>query len=206
MVGDRSARKNHSHLQVKGLQLQPAAADTQMAGLRSLFPGQQLCFDLLFHVVDILLVERRLFLQLLALRRLRCGGRAVLQGSFWAPCLRTCRARRRLLQACLAPSALQTAARLQQLEAWKASSKPNAKKAASEKAASKPVKKTIAKLPGYPGTSKQPPLHLEKRTVFSQPPQWRVQKVGEKGDKAFSFKVQEPREVWKRVKAHVESL
>ena len=54
------------------------------------------------------------------MRRLRCGGRAVLQGSFWAPCLRTCRARRRLLQACLAPSALQTAARLQQLEARKA--------------------------------------------------------------------------------------
>lgn len=91
-------------------------------------------------------------------------------------------------------------------DADKASSKPNAKKAASEKAASKPVKKTIAKLPGYPGTSKQPPLHLEKCTVFSQPPQWRVQKVGEKGDKAFSFKVQEPRQVWKRVKAYVESL
>ena len=79
--------------------------------------------------------------------------------------------------------------------------KPDAKKATS-----KPVKKTIAKLPGYPGTSKQPPLHLEKCTVFSQPPQWRVQKVGEKGDKAFSFKVQEPRQVWKRVKAYVESL
>ena len=92
----------------------------------------------------------------------------------------------------------------------KASSKPDAEKASSKpdakKATSKPVKKTIAKLLGYPGTSKQPPLHLEKCTVFSQPPQWRVQKVGEKGDKAFSFKVQEPREVWKRLKAYVESL
>ena len=41
LATEAPARKNHSHLQVKGLQLQPAAADTQMAGLLQQAAAQQ---------------------------------------------------------------------------------------------------------------------------------------------------------------------
>ena len=58
----------------------------------------------------------------------------------------------------------------------------------------------------FPGTAKKPALRLPNATVYIAESAWRVKKPGERLDKAFSFKMEDPRHVWKRLTEYVAHL
>ena len=95
----------------------------------------------------------------------------------------------------------------------KAKQKAKAKAKCAAAGKSKPVKtqdKKGAKLVkgDFPGTGKQPPVHTDKATIYICPNSstYRVKLLGEKKDKAFSWKAQNPESAWKLVKDYVKSL
>ena len=60
----------------------------------------------------------------------------------------------------------------------------------------------------FSGTHAQGPMHLENCTVYTCPKSfnWRVKKTGEKVDKAFSWRKDDPEEVWARLVEYVQTL
>ena len=63
-----------------------------------------------------------------------------------------------------------------------------------------------AKVLAFPGVDRTPPVCLEKATIYTTNHSWRVQKKGEVKDKAFSFKIRDPKMVWAQLVEYVEGL
>ena len=98
--------------------------------------------------------------------------------------------------------------------------KPKAKGVLKRPAAMTPVKiKTAADAEGdletpakrakvlaFPGVDRTPPVCLEKATIYTTNHSWRVKKTGERKDKAFSFKIRDPKMVWAQLVEYVEGL
>ena len=98
--------------------------------------------------------------------------------------------------------------------------KPRAKGVLKRPAAMTPVKiKTAADAEGdletpakrakvlaFPGVDRTPPVCLEKATIYTTNHSWRVQQKGEQKDKAFSFKIRDPKMVWAQLVEYVEGL
>ena len=94
-------------------------------------------------------------------------------------------------------------------------SKPKAK--AKAKAKTKPVQtksagsaqtvKTLSSMK-FPGTKAAKPYHLEEATIYTCPnsQSWRVKKTGDKKDRAFSWKKEDPKSTWKRVVGYLEEI
>eukprot|EP00438_Fugacium_kawagutii_P005807 Skav220021 [mRNA] locus=scaffold3413:217691:218905:- [translate_table: standard] len=61
---------------------------------------------------------------------------------------------------------------------------------------------------GCPGTKAASPYHLEHATVYTCPNShsWRVKKCGDKKDRAFSWKKEDPKLTWKRVMGYLEEI
>lgn len=61
---------------------------------------------------------------------------------------------------------------------------------------------------GCPGTKAASPYHLEHATVYTCPnsSSWRVQKKGDKKDRAFSWKKEDIKSTWKRVIGYLEEF
>lgn len=61
---------------------------------------------------------------------------------------------------------------------------------------------------GCPGTKAASPYHLEHATVYTCPnsSSWRVQKKGDKKDRAFSWKKEDIKATWKRVIGYLEEV
>ena len=105
-----------------------------------------------------------------------------------------------------------------QLQANKAEKKTCAKnpqeknnsKAAPKSSSAKSVKPKVTKKTKwtYPGTKEQEAMHLDFCTVYTCPKSfnWRVKKQGEKTDKAFSWRKEDPLKVWERVEKYLETL
>ena len=87
----------------------------------------------------------------------------------------------------------------------KPKAKAKAKVKAKNKAQSEEPKTTVGDLK-FPGTAKKPPLRLPNASVYFAESAWRVKKPGERLDKAFSFKLEDPRDVWKRLTKYVGGL
>ena len=60
----------------------------------------------------------------------------------------------------------------------------------------------------FPGTGAATPKHFEKATIYTCPnaSSWRVKKTGDKKDRAFSWKKEEPKKVWGKVMDYMASL
>ena len=64
-----------------------------------------------------------------------------------------------------------------------------------------------AKVLAFPGVDRTPPVCLEKATIYTTNHSWRVKKKnGEVKDKAFSFKIRDPKMVWAQLVEYVEGL
>ena len=63
-----------------------------------------------------------------------------------------------------------------------------------------------AKVLAFPGVDRTPPVCLEKATIYTTNHSWRVKKNGEVKDKAFSFKIRDPKMVWAQLVEYVEGL
>ena len=63
-----------------------------------------------------------------------------------------------------------------------------------------------AKVLAFPGVDRTPPVCLEKATIYTTNHSWRVQTKGERKDKAFSFKIRDPKMVWAQLVEYVEGL
>ena len=55
----------------------------------------------------------------------------------------------------------------------------------------------------YPGTDRKPPMQYKNFKIYTTKDSWRIQKIGDKLDQAFSFKRDDPEVVWARVAAYV---
>ena len=86
----------------------------------------------------------------------------------------------------------------------------NNSKAAPKSSSAKSVKPKVTKKTKwtYPGTKEQEAMHLDFCTVYTCPKSfnWRVKKQGEKTDKAFSWRKEDPLKVWERVEKYLETL
>ncbi|CAK9077864.1 unnamed protein product [Durusdinium trenchii] len=60
----------------------------------------------------------------------------------------------------------------------------------------------------FPGTKAAKPYHLEEATIYTCPnsQSWRVKKTGDKKDRAFSWKKEDPKSTWKRVVGYLEEI
>lgn len=97
--------------------------------------------------------------------------------------------------------------------------KPKGKPKGKASAKSKPTQsKTAGKEEHYtvkslksmsnPGTKAASPKHLQHATVYTCPNSfsWRVKKFGEKKDRAFSWRKEDPKVTWKRVIGYLEEI
>ena len=87
----------------------------------------------------------------------------------------------------------------------KVKAKAKAKAEAKSKAQSEEPKTTVGDLK-FPGSAKKPPLRLPNASLYFAGSAWRVKKPGERLDKPFSFKLENPRDVWKRLTKYVAGL
>lgn len=94
-----------------------------------------------------------------------------------------------------------------QLEANKGKHDKTEKPKAAAKAKTQVKKKDCGDLT-FIGTSEQPAKHVGNATIYTCPKSssWRVKKTGDKKDKAFSWKKEAPKDVWKKVMAYVKEI
>lgn len=103
-----------------------------------------------------------------------------------------------------------------QLEANKAETKQTeATKPANQKGTNPKTSKkketgavSSSKSKAFPGTGATAPKHFEKATIYTCPnsSSWRVKKYGDKKDRAFSWKKEEPKKVWGKVMEYMATL
>lgn len=93
-------------------------------------------------------------------------------------------------------------------EATKEKNQNNApKQKAKAKAKGKPQKGKAESF-AFKGTQKQGPMYMKNVTVYTCPKSfnWRVKKHGDKKDKAFSWKTEDPKTVWTRLVDYVKEI
>lgn len=95
-----------------------------------------------------------------------------------------------------------------QLEANKGKKEKVEKPKAKAKPTAKPEAKKKCEDLKFSGILEQPAKHVGNATIYTCPKSssWRVKKMGDKKDKAFSWKKGTPQDVWKRVMEYVKEI